>query len=65
MQEKLSFKYFEMRVAIKPTDQTKKVCQSNYSQNCSNIYYMSLVITQPKLIANDKVVKCQKVEDSV
>ena len=34
-------------------------CRSNYGQNLSDIYSMSIVTTQPKLIENGRVVKCR------
>lgn len=45
--ETLFFKCFEIKVVIKFLDQTNKICKSNYNQNLNNIYFISMVTTQP------------------
>lgn len=58
-------KYFESKIAMKLANQTNKACRSNYSQKFDGVYSMSIVIIQPKLILNSRVVKYQKIKDSV
>ena len=48
-----------------PINQTNKACKSNAVQDLGGVQSMSMVITQPKLIANGRVVKCQGVKESV
>ena len=55
----------ETRVAMMPADQTDKACRSNVGRDLGGVHSMSMVTTQPKLIANGRVVKCQRVEESV
>ena len=50
---------------MKLADQTNKTCRLNVGQDLGDAYFISMVITKRKLIANDKVVKYQKVEKSV
>lgn len=50
-------KHLEIRITIKSADQTNKTYRLNYSQNFSDVYFISMVITQPKLIAKDRGIK--------
>lgn len=49
-------KRFETKVAMKLVDQNNKVYKSNYNQNLGGVYSISMVIPQPKLIANNRIV---------
>ena len=40
-----------------PTDQTNEACRSNAIQNLDGVQSISIITTQPKLIANDKAIK--------
>ena len=48
-----------------PADQIDKACWSNAVWDLGGVQSMSMVTTQPKLIANGKAIKCQRVEESV
>lgn len=61
----LFLNYLETRLTIKPIDEIDEACKSNVGQELNSVYSISMVITQPKLIANSRAVKCQRVEESV
>lgn len=63
--EIFSSKCLKIRVTIKSADQINKACRLNYSKNLDHIYFISTAITQPKLIANSRAIKCQKIEKFV
>ena len=48
-----------------PVNQIDEVCRSNIIRGLDGIYSISMVTIQPKLFANGRVIKCQKVEKSV
>lgn len=43
---------------MKLADQTDETYRSNVGKSFDGLYSIFMVIIQPKLIANDKVVKC-------
>lgn len=55
----------KIRVAMKPIDQTDKEYRLNIGQNFGNIYSISMVIIQLKLIANNRAVKYQRGEEFI
>lgn len=58
-------KCFIIKIVIKRADQTNKAYKSNYSQNLDSVHSIFMIITQSKLVANDRAVKSQKMENFV
>ena len=56
---------FERNVARMPADQTNIACRSNAVQDLGSVQLISMVNTKPKLIANSRAVKYQRIEESV
>ena len=53
----LSPNHLKTRVAMIPVDQTNKACRSNAVRDLGGVQSISMITTQPKLIANGRAVK--------
>lgn len=51
------FKCLKIKIAIKLVNQINKICGLNHNQNLDNVYFMSIIIIQPKLTANSRAMK--------
>lgn len=65
LQRDFVFQSVETRIVMKPIDYINEIYRSNHSQNLADVYSISMVIIQSKLIDNRKAIESQKIEDSV